>query len=69
MNGRFPHDVFMIIVVPFIALALGVVLTALLIPTHVHHRIAVLIAVIVSTLLALSAVGIIWRRRRTAHRR
>ena len=69
MNGRFPHDVFMIIAVPFIAIALGVFLPALLMPAHVHHRIAVIVAVIVFAVVAVSAVGIMWRRRSTAHRR
>ena len=69
MTGRFPHDVFMIIAVPFIAIALGVFLPALFIPAHVHHRIAVVVTAIVFAVVALSAVGIIWRRRRTAHRK
>lgn len=65
MNGRFPSDIFIIIVVPFFTIAMGVFLPALLMPTHVHHRRAVTIAIAIAV-VTLIGLAILWRRRRKA---
>jgi predicted cobalt transporter CbtA len=70
MNGRFPLDILMIIVIPFIAIAMGFFVPTLLIPAYVHHRLAVAVAVTVAVIVALIAIAVgLRRRRRTARRR
>ena len=69
MTGRFPPDLFIIILVPFLTVALGVGLPPLFEAAHEHHRLAVLIAVIGSLVVALGAAGLVWRRRRSEPRR
>jgi hypothetical protein len=63
MKGRFPRDLLLIIVVPFLTWGIGFCLPALLMPTHVHHGLAVAVAITIATVVGLSAVGIVWRRR------
>jgi membrane protein implicated in regulation of membrane protease activity len=64
MNGRFPHDVFAIILLPFIALGTSVFLTPLLITAHVHHRLAVAVALGLAFVVLSAVLVRIWRRRR-----
>jgi flagellar biosynthesis protein FliR len=54
MNGRFPFDVFLIILLPFLTIAAGIFLAPLLMPEHVHHRLAVAIAVALAAILVIS---------------
>ena len=67
MNGRFPLDVFTIIVVPFIAIGVGVFLPALLTPAHGDHRLAVTVAVTIAVVILLSAIVVGIRRWRRRH--
>jgi len=64
MNGRFPHDVFAIILFPFVAVATSIFLVPLLIPAHVHHRLAVAVAVVVGAVVLAAVVFRARRRRR-----
>jgi len=45
MNGRFPIDVFLIIFLPICAIAIYVFFAPLLVAQHVHHQLAVFVAV------------------------
>jgi hypothetical protein len=65
VSARFPADLFTILVVPFIAFGLGIFLPALLIPTRVHHRLAVIVAVAIGIFTAaVVAVALVRRRQR-----
>ena len=63
MNGRFPIDVFLIVLGPFVMIAASLWLTPLLMPEHVHHRLAVVIALVLAAGLAFSVL-VFWVRRR-----
>jgi hypothetical protein len=63
MNGRFPYDVFLIVLGPFVMIAVSLWLTPLLIPNHVHHSLAVVIALVFAAGLAIILL-LFWIRRR-----
>jgi sensor c-di-GMP phosphodiesterase-like protein len=64
MNGRFPYDVFFIILGPFVMIAASLWLTPLLMPDHVHHDLAVAITVTLVSGLAFTLLVFRIRRRR-----
>jgi LPXTG-motif cell wall-anchored protein len=64
MNGRFPFDVFLIIFLPFFTIAASIFFVPLFIPAHVHHRLAVTVALVFAAVLLLSALFVWVRRRR-----
>jgi uncharacterized membrane protein len=63
MNGRFPVDVFLIIFLPICTIPIYVFLGPLVIAQHVHHRLAVFVAI---GLVAIGVLGalIFWIRHR-----
>ncbi len=63
MNGRFPIDVFLIIFLPICAIAIYVFFAPLLVAQHVHHQLAVFVAVGFAAIGVLSAL-ILWIRHR-----
>jgi nitrate reductase gamma subunit len=63
MNGRFPFDVFLIIFFPFVMIATSIFVLPLLMPDHVHHHLAVVVALVLTAALAFGIL-IFWMRRR-----
>jgi membrane protein DedA with SNARE-associated domain len=67
MNGRFPFDVFAIILFPFLLIAMSAFFTPLLVPDHVHHRFAVVFAIALAVIVTFAAfVARMRRRKRSA---
>jgi len=64
MNGRFPYDVFLIILGPFVMIAASQWLTPLLMRDHVHHDLAVAITATLGAGLAFTLLVFSIRRRR-----
>jgi membrane protein DedA with SNARE-associated domain len=64
MNGRFPLDVFLIILFPFFTIAASVFFVPLFIAAHVHHRLAVTVALVLAAVFLLSVLFVWVRRRR-----
>jgi hypothetical protein len=60
MSGRFPADIFTIIIVPFIVIALGVFLSDPLIPNQVLLSVGIAIAVA----FVWSTIVVVRRRKR-----
>ena len=65
MNGRFPYDVFIIIVTPFLMVAMEIFLSALLMPAHVHHRGAAAIAITMAVMTLIGSAVLFRRGRKT----
>jgi len=64
MRGRFPPDIFTIIVVPFIAVALGALLPPFLIPKHAHHHFALIFGEIVLCVVVACIAVLVARHRK-----
>jgi hypothetical protein len=64
MNGRFPYDVFFIVLGPFVMIAASLWLTPLLMRDHVHHDLAGAMALILAAGLAFTLL-VFWLRRRS----
>jgi len=56
MNGRFPVDVFLIVLLPFFVIAVSIFIVPLLIPEHVHHQLALAVAAVLGAGLALGTL-------------
>jgi hypothetical protein len=56
MNKRFPFDVYLVVLLPFVLIATTTLVTPLLILEHVHHQLAVAVAGVLAAVLALSVL-------------
>jgi nitrate reductase gamma subunit len=64
MNGRFPVDVSLILLLPFSALAAPFFFIPLLMPDNVHHHLAVVTALVLAVGLTVGILVFRMRRRR-----